>query len=458
MAKTTDLTQGKVSSVILGFFFPMLLTNLLQQVYNIADTAIVGKGLGDSSLAAVGNMGSVTFLIFGFAIGLSNGFAVIIAQSFGAKNGERLRRSIAASVKLSGLIAVLLTAFSLIFMETILRIMHTDSSIIGESLLYGRIVFGGLTATIAYNLCAGILRALGDSKTPFKAIIISSVINIVLDSTFIFVLKTGVEGAAIATVFSQLVSASVCFAKLKSIELIRLSKTDMRKCSPLYPVLIKNGLPMALMNSITAIGCVVIQYFVNSMGVAYTSAYSACSKYLNLFMNPASTAGYTMSSFTSQNYGAGRYDRIRSGLRVCVSIAAVSYVLLGSLMVFMPRTLAGLMLNSDETIALAERFMPVTGLMLISVDLLFVFRNGVQGMGFPTVPMISGIFEMAMRVFVIIAFIDSFGFITTAYAESAAWLGAVIINMTAFYYYLGKKLKGESPVRIRRLKTAGHSI
>lgn len=451
MSKTTDLTRGKVSSVILGFFFPMLFTNMLQQIYNIADTAIVGKGLGDNSLAAVGNMGSVCFLIFGFAMGLSNGFSVIIAQHFGAKDGQGLRRSIAASVKLSGAIAAVLTVLSVVFMRDILVIMHTDGSIINESLRYGYIVFGGLAATIAYNLCGGILRALGDSRTPFKAIIISSAMNITLDTLFIFVLKTGVEGAAAATVFSQLVSASICYRKLRSIELIRLSREDFAQCGTFYDILIKNGLPMALMNSITAIGCIVVQYFVNGMGVAYTSAYSACSKYVNLFMNPASTAGYTISSYTSQNYGAKNYERIRSGLRVCITIAAVSYVILGSLMVFFPRMLAGLMLNGEKPIALAAEFLPITGIMLFAVDFLFVFRNGVQGMGFPTVPMLSGIFEMVMRVAVIVSLTGTFGFRTTAFAEVAAWLGALLINMTAFRYYLGKKLRTEEPVRAKLL-------
>ena len=188
MTKTNDLTEGKVSRVLLGFFFPMLFTNLLQQIYTFADSAIVGKGLGDNSLAAVGNMSALTLLIIGFAQGITNGFSVIIAQNFGSKDMSALRKSIAISIKLSLILSVILTAISLIFLKSVLIAMKTDEIIIEESLIYGYIIFGGLTATMAYNLCSCILRALGDSKTPFIAIIISSALNIILDCLFIFIL------------------------------------------------------------------------------------------------------------------------------------------------------------------------------------------------------------------------------------------------------------------------------
>ena len=213
MAKANDLTNGKVTGLILKFYFPLLLTNMLQQMYNIADTAIVGKGLGDSALAAVGNMSSLTFLIFGFSMGLANGFSVIIAQSFGAKNYRKLRRAVASSAVLCLIIAIFLTAVSLTFLKPILQLLRTDSSIIKDGLTYGYFIFGGLIITIAYNLCSCILRALGDSKTPFIAIIISTVVNLILDSFCIFVLKTGVEEAAIALYSRRPYQHSYAFKK-----------------------------------------------------------------------------------------------------------------------------------------------------------------------------------------------------------------------------------------------------
>lgn len=440
MAQTYDLTRGRVAPIILKFFFPMFFTNMLQQIYTIADTAIVGKGLGDDALAAVGNMSSLTFLIIGFSMGLANGFSVLIAQSYGAKDYASMRRATASSVKLSVIISIILTALSVIFLRPVLVMLQTDSSIMKDSLTYGYIIFGGLIATIAYNLCACVLRALGDSKTPFIAIVITTILNIVLNCVTIFGFGMGVEGAAAATIISQFLSAYICFRKLRKIEILRLSREDFRIDLKMYINLFKNGLPMALMNSITAVGCMVVQYFVNGLGVAYTSAYSACSKYINLFMQPACTAGFTMSSFTSQNYGAGKYMRIKEGLHVCLNIALISYVALGSVMFFFPEFLARLMLNGDKPVELAAQFLPICGVMLFAVDFLFIFRSGCQGMGRPIVPMISGIVEMVMRIGVIVLFVSQVGYRATAYAEALAWLSALVLNFVAFQIYMHRTL------------------
>lgn len=451
MAQTYDLTKGKVTPMILKFFFPMFFTNMLQQIYMIADTAIVGKGLGDNALAAVGNISSLNFLVIGFSMGLSNGFSVSIAKEFGAKNYKSLRSSIASTIVLSAIVAAILTVFSIFFLPQFFVLIQTDSSIMKDSLTYGYIMFGGLVATMAYNICASVLRALGDSRTPFVAIIISTVLNIILDILFIFGFGTGVEGAAAATIIAQVLSAAICFIRLKKIDIIRLSKNDFSNNFSMYRELVRNGLPMALMNSITSIGCMVVQYFVNGLGVAYTSAYSACSKYTNLFMQPACTAGFTMSSFTSQNYGAGRFDRIKEGLKVCFSIAFISYLLLGSVMFFFPEQIGSLMLTGAEPIALTAEYLPICGSMLFLVDFLFVFRSAVQGLGKPVFPMISGIVEMFTRIAVIILFIDSIGFKATAYADVVAWIGALSLNFTAYYLIMSKYTRQGSGVAFRRV-------
>ncbi len=444
MAKTNDLTNGKALPVILKFFFPMLLTNMLQQVYNLADTAVVGKGLGDNALAAVGNMSSLTFLVIGFSMGIANGFCVSVAQNYGAKDYDELRKSIASAIKLSAYVSVMLTVLSVVFMKPVLVLLQTDSKIMNDSLIYGYIIFGGLVTTIAYNIASGILRALGDSKTPFVSIIVSSIINIILNCVFIFVFKTGVGGAAVATIIAQMISALICYARLKKIDFIQLSKKDYATDMRMYGTLLKNGLPMALMNSITAIGCMVVQYFINGLGVAYTSAYSACVKFINISTQPACTAGFAMSSFTSQNFGARKFYRIKEGLRVCVGIAVVTYLTLGSVMVFMPRQLAMLMLNGEEQISLVCEYLPFCGVMAVFVDLLFVFRSGCQGMGYPFIPMISGVVEMVMRILVIVFFIDTFGFMATAGADVVAWIGALALNLTAFIVYLRKHLRNNN--------------
>ncbi|MCQ2417858.1 MAG: MATE family efflux transporter [Oscillospiraceae bacterium] len=440
MAKITDLTKGNITRVILAFFFPMLMTNLLQQIYTVADTAIVGQGLGDDKLAAVGNMASLTFLIFGFATGLANGFSIIIAQHFGAKDFSALRKSIAATIQLFIVFSIILTIGSMAALPALLNLIQTEAEIFADSLKYGYCIFAGLSVTLTYNISSAMLRALGDSKTPFYAILTSSVINITLDTVCILLLHTGVEGAALATVFSQVIASAICIKKLWSISEIRFSRDDFQSCGTMCIPLVLNGLPMALMNSITAIGSVVLQYFVNGFGVAYTSSYSVSGRYINLFMQPACTAGFTMSAFTSQNYGAKEYERIRSGLKVCLSIALVSYVTLGTVMMFFPRQLALLMVKGEDALTLTEHYLPICGFMLFAVDFLFVFRSGVQSMGHPTIPMISGILEMVLRVVVVFLLIDQYGFNSTAYAQTAAWFCAFLMNGLAFQYYLHQKL------------------
>ncbi len=289
---TNDLTKGSVTKQILRLYFPMLLTHMLQELYTIVDTVIVGKGIGDNALAAVGNMSSLCFLIFGFATGLSNGFSVIIAQCFGARDFAQLKRSIAASAVLSCIIAVLLTLISTAFLKPVLILLQTDAALMKDGLTYGYFVFGGLTATVFYNLCSCILRALGDSKTAFVAIIISTIVNIVLDLFFIYVLKIGVAGAAIATIIAQVISVIICLCRLLRIREIALNRQDFQGNKTICGELLRNGLPMAFMNSVTAVGCMVVQYFVNGLGVLYTTAYSACSRYINCFMMPACSAGF----------------------------------------------------------------------------------------------------------------------------------------------------------------------
>lgn len=438
MEHTNNFMEGKVSAKLLGFFFPMLLTNILQQIYSVADTAIVGKGLGDYALGAVGNLSSLSLLIIGFSTGMANGFAVIIAQNYGAGNHSVLRKSIAISVKLSIVLTLILTAAGCLMLKPILLFMQTDKVILQDSLKYGYIIFGGLAAAIAYNLCSGILRSLGDSKTPFIAIMFSSAVNIALDCILILILHTGVEGAAIATILSQVISSFICFCKIRQMPVIQIKAEDFKNDIAMYLLLLKNGIPMACMNSVTAVGCMIVQSYVNDCGVAYTSAYSVCSKYLNLFMLPSLTAGFSISAFVSQNYGAGKVERIKKGVHVCLLIALISYVLLGLVMAFLPELLAGFMLSEEETISLAVEYLKICGAALILVNLLFVYRNSVQGMGYPLIPMLSGITEMVLRIPAIILLMPEIGFKATAYAEAAAWIGALTLNWIAYRIFIRK--------------------
>lgn len=436
MNNTIDFTEGKPSKLIMRFFWPLLMTGMCQQLYNFVDSVIVGRGINDNALAAVGNMSSLFFLIVGFSFGLANGFGIMIAQSFGAKDYEELRKRLAATIQLGFVIAIVLTIFSLTFLPTILRLMRTDPIIIGDSLLYGNILFGGLIVGVAFNITAAVLRSLGDSRTPLYAILSSSIVNLILDSVFIFGFKTGVGGAAVATVIAQAVSVTICLRKLFSMELIKLNKDHFKGNANVWWVLFANGIPMALMNSITAIGIMVVQYFVNGYGVVYTAAYAACSKYLNLFMNPSGTMASAVSAYTSQNYGAKEYKRILEGMDFCLKIVTGFYIVLGGVMFFAPEFLARILLSGAKQVDLVCTFLPPCGMMLIFLNILFVVRAVVQGMGKPMLPMASGIMEMVLRISVIWIFMGRIGFRAAAYAEISAWIGALIVNTYALYLYL----------------------
>lgn len=433
MSETKNMTEGSVTKTILNFFFPMLLTNFLQQIYSFADAVAAGRGLGDNALAAVGNAVTVSLFITGFLQGLTGGFSVITAQDYGSSDYQKTRKSIAMSVKLCGIISIIFTAASLIFIRKIMLLMQTDPLILDDSLLYSRIIFGGLAVTAAYNLCSGILRALGDSKTPFTAMIISSAINIFLDIIFIFVLKTGVGGAAIATIFSQLISVAICLAKLKKIECIKLDKTDFNNDVRVYAILLKNGIPTAFMNSITAVGCIVVQSYINNLGADGMSAYSVCTKYLNLFMLPSLTAGFTISAFTGQNYGAKKYGRIKAGVHTALIIALVSYILPGTLILFFNKAFAKFMLSGETAVLYTSEYLKILGVTLIFLNCIFIFRSAVQGMGRPTVPMLSGFAEMILRLAAIIILLPEIGFTAAAYADLIAWVGALSLNMIAYF-------------------------
>lgn len=437
--KTTNLTEGKVSRVFLGFFFPMLFANLLQQIYAFADIVIVGKGLGDNALAAVGNMSALFLLVIGFAQGVTNGFSVIVAQNFGSGDLSELRKSIAASMKLSFVLSTVLTVLSIGILKDVLLFMQTAEEILSDSLRYGYIILGGLTVTMAYNLCSGVLRALGDSRTPFFAIIISSVLNVLLDCLFIFVINTGVSGVAVATVLSQAVSAMICILRLRRIGSIRMNLGDFKTDVVLSFALLKNGIPMACMNSVTAVGCMIVQSYVNLLGVVCTSAYSACNKYINLFMLPAVTAGFSVSTFTSQNFGAKKWENIKAGVQIGLVIGTVSYLLLGSSMVLFPKSLAKIMLNGQKAVLVASEFMRICGSMLFLLNFLFVFRSAVQGMGKPLAPMCSGVLETTLRMLIIVLFLPRVGFSATAYAEVVAWTGALAVNLLAYIRVMKKE-------------------
>lgn len=433
----TDFTKGSITKALLSFFFSMLFANILQQFYSFADMVIIGKGLGDTAVAAVGNFTTFSFFITGFIMGMTSGFSVVISQAYGEKDFAALRRAAALSVKLSIFFALFLTGGGLWCLPPVLGLMQTDQTLVKDCLSYGYVIFGSLVITVFYNLLSAVLRAVGDSRTPLLAIAAASFVNIGLDILFLFVLDTGVAGPAWATVLAQLVSVAICGGRLYGMEEFRLGKCDFVSDWKLERELLRNGVPMALMNSVTSVGCIFVQSCINGYGVAYTSAYSVYNKYLNLFMLPGITLGFAVSVFSGQNFGAGEFGRIRGGMKSACLLALFWSLFLGIILFFFAKPLAGLMLAGQEAIAYTSAFLKFLSLFLVLLNLLFVFRSCVQGMGKPAVPMCSGIVEMAIRIGVIFFGLPVFGFTAAVYAEGAAWIGALLINLFSCLHFLG---------------------
>lgn len=428
MAYTKNMTEGKPFPIIFAYFVPVLCSTLCQQLYSIIDTIVVGKGIDDMALAAVGATGSITFFIFGFIMGLGSGMAVLMAQAYGSGNYDRLRKTITMGVVSCGVVGLVIMAVSIVFMRPLLLLLNTSPTILDDALLYITLILAGIPLMLAYNCLSAILSALGDSRTPLIAVLISSVINIFLDVLFIMGFHMGVEGAALGTLIAQTCSGVFCFFKVRTITFIRLKKSDWSIDGSLILEEFRVGIPVAFMNSVTAVGCLLLQYFVNLLGVNYTAAYSACSRIAEFMMQPCGAAGMTMSTYAGQNLGAGKIDRIKEGLKCSFGIAVALALITGCLLLFAPHQLASLMLSDRQNIELAAGYLRICGAMMWSISFLFLTRNTCQGMGFTMIPMVSGFLELAARVVVVIWLTPYLGYTAIAIAEVSAWTSALLLN------------------------------
>ncbi len=443
MAYTKNMTEGKPFPIIFAYFIPILCSTVFQQLYSMVDTIVVGKGIDDMALAAVGATGAITFFIFGFIMGLGSGMAVLMAQTFGAGNYERLRKVITMGFISCGSVALAMMVISLIVIEPVLVLLNTDPIIMDDTLLYIRIIIWGIPLTLIYNCLAGILSALGDSRTPLIAVIISSIINVVLDVAFIMGLGMGVEGVAIATLIAQVCSGIFCYMKVRKVPFVRLKKEDWKIDIKLILEQFRIGVPVAFMNSITAIGSLLLQYFVNMLGVYYTAAYSGSMRITQFLIQPSTAVGMTISTYAGQNLGAGKIARIRQGVKEAAKITTTITVISSTLLIFAPRLLASFILTDPEIIEISINYLRICGIMMWSISFLFLVRNTLQGMGSTLVPMLSGILELVARVVMILALVKYFGFAAVAMAEASAWLAAFLLN-GGFLLVKMRKMRRES--------------
>ncbi len=433
---TNDMTKGNPVKLILLFSIPLLIGNVFQQFYSMVDTIIVGRFVGVDALAAVGATGSMVFLVNGFATGLTSGFAVLVSQKFGAKDENGLRKAVASAVTLTVISVIVVTLVSLIGAKPLLKLMNTPENIMGDAHTYIKIIYGGVVATVAYNLIASILRALGDSKTPLYFLIVSSVLNVILDLVFIINFKMGVAGAAYATIISQGVSAILCLIyTYKKFIILRLKKEDFNVKRKYYHKHLKIGIPMALQFSITSIGIMTVQAALNVFGSIVIASYTAASKALQLVMQPAITFGVTMATYCGQNLGAKEYGRIKEGVKECTKISIITSIIAGAVLIFLGKYFVMMFISNPdaEILKYAQQVLDISAIFFIPLGLIFIYRNALQGIGDSFVPMMAGVYELVARAIVAFTLPRYLDFMGICLADPVAWFAAVIpLGITYF--------------------------
>lgn len=449
MAKNTtkNLTEGSPAKLILGFALPMLVGMLFQQIYNFVDTVIVGRYLGVNALAAVGSTGSIHFLIIGFCIGVCSGFTLPVAQRFGAKDYDGLRKYVGNSAILAAIISIAMALITSLMCRNILEWMQTPADIIDDAYDYIFVTFVGIPAIMLYNILSGYIRSLGDAVTPVIYLLISSFLNIGLDILFIVPMGMGVLGAALATVLAQLVSGILCLIHIIiKFEILHLKRDDLRLNAQYVNAILGMGLPMGLQYSITAIGSVILQASVNPLGSVAVAAMTASGKISGFLMCPLDALGSTMATYSGQNVGAGKLERLGKGLKAAVLIGWVYSALALVFSYFIGKDMISIFVESDDPAIKAQVIDDGYLCLVISLSayalltLVNTVRFTIQGMGFSGFAVFAGVAEMFARAIVGIILVPIYGFTGACFAGPVAWLFADAFLIPA-YFGCYRKLK-----------------
>lgn len=436
---TKDLTEGAPMKLILEFSIPILLGFLFQQFYNLVDTIIVGRTLGVNALASVGATGSINFMIIGFCMGVCSGFAIPVAQRFGAKDMPGLRKMVANSMWLCIVFAAAMTIIVSLLCRNILVWMNTPADIMEGAYAYIIIIFIGIPVTYLYNMVSGIIRSLGDSKTPVYFLILSSVLNIILDFVCIINLHMGVAGAAMATVISQGVSGVGCLIyMIKMFPMLHLEKEEWKYDVDCMKMLCGMGIPMGLQYSITAIGSVILQIAVNGLGSAAVAAMTAGTKISLFFCCPFDALGGTMATYAGQNMGAGRLERISEGLKKC-SILGIGYALGAfAFLAFFSGKIALMFVDAGETVIISEvsKYLILSSAFYVPLAFVNMIRFLIQGMGFSKFAILAGVFEMIARALAGFLLVPMLGFTAACLASPIAWVLADAFLFPAYFYVM----------------------
>lgn len=446
-----DLTEGKPLKLIFSFFVPFMCCNLFQQIYNIADSIIVGRFVGADALAAVGSTGSITFLFLGFINGACAGCAVPVARHFGAKQFVQMRKSVANAIYFTLAVSAVLTVTTLLLLNQILILMRYPADIFTYSKEYLTFTFAGTVCMAFYNLSANLLRAVGDSRTPLISLFIACVVNVTLNIVFV---KMGmaVIGVALATMIAQFLSVVFCGLYIYfRLPILCPKKSEWKMDWQAIWGIVSTGIPMGLQFSITAIGSIVVQSVVNSLGTLYVTAVTTANKVMLIFSNGIMEAlGVTMVTYCSQNLGARRTDRIKRGVAAAWMIMACIISVTMLIFFFFSDHLVGMFLKADEPgaekiIVLSRYFLRLMGYFLLPLASIFIFRNSIQGLGFSTVAMIGGFLELIGRSAISIMMLKPFGYHGVVWASPIAWLIAGIFFPIVFIVLLKRMEKQHAP-------------
>lgn len=437
-AKIKDMTVGRPLPLIVSFALPLMVGNIFQQLYTVVDTMVVGKALGVDALAALGATDWLYWMWLGMIQGVAQGFGILMAREFGAKQFESLRSVVGSSVTLAALAAALFLIVGQVLARPLLTLLHTPAEIMSWSLLYLRIMFLGIPIVMAYNLLATVLRSLGDGQTPLYAMIVAAIVNIGLDLLFVLVFHWGIAGAAIATLIAQGCSSVYCLLKIRRIEFLTLKKSHFALKPAMAGRLLALGSPMAAQNAIIAVGGMIIQSVVNGYSVAFIGGFTATNKLYGVLEIAATSYGYAMITYMGQNLGAGKPDRMRAGMRWAILVAVATSAVIAAVMLIFGQTIVGAFISGTPAeVAEATRtgytYLSIMSICLPVLYILHVTRSAIQGMGNTVLPMVSGVAEFCMRtggVLLLPALLGENGIFV---AEVMAWFGADMILIPSYF-------------------------
>lgn len=441
---TLDMTSGSPLKLILIFSIPIIVGNIFQQFYTIVDTMVVGKALGVRALAALSSIDTINFVCMGIALGMTQGFGILIAQKYGEKEHDELNRIIKNSLVLSFLLAIILLILIQLAINPFLTLLRIPDEIRPLSLIYLRILIGGVPVVIMYNMEAVILRSLGDSRSPLVAMVIATLSNIVLDILFVIVLQFGIPGAAIATLIAQVLSALFCAIRIKKIEFVKLSCKGALLDKEWTMPMLKLGLPLAAQNLIISFGNMILQSIIDGFGVLVIAGSTATNKLYGILESAALGYGYAMTTFVGQNYGAKKIDRIRKGVLTANIVSVISCIIIATITITFGKSMLGLFISGSPeevstTLSFAYGFLRDMSLFLPTLYLIHVLRSVLQGFGHTITTMASGFVELVIRIIAALTLPALFGPGVLFYAHILAWVGSDIVLIAGYYYYMGKE-------------------